>query len=83
MRRRDVAIVLAVVLGVAFALFVPVVPSGAVITPPPCGTPPVTCHATEVHLISPTHALFGIGAFFWELSGNGTLGFEWHYGFDV
>ena len=87
MRRRHVALSLAAV--IAFIFLLPVVPVGAAFNPPPCGpvgaigAPTVTCRATGVYLVSPLHSLFGVGGYFWELSGNGTVGFQWHYGFDV
>jgi hypothetical protein len=33
--------------------------------------------------MSLTHALFGIGGYFWEYSQNGTPAFQWQYGFDT
>jgi len=87
MRRRYVGLGLAAV--IAFIFLVPVMPVGAAANPLPCGpmgavgAPAVTCRATSVYLVSPLHALFGVGGYFWELSGNGTIGYRWHYGFDV
>jgi type II secretory pathway component PulF len=82
MRRRYVALVFAVV--IVFALAVPVIPkTDGVVNPAPCGTPPVTCIASTIYLVSPIHLFFGIGGYVLVFWGNGTTGFQWHYGFDV
>jgi uncharacterized membrane protein YccC len=79
-------LILGLVLGVVvvFALSVPVIPrTDGVVNPLPCGTAPVTCVVTSFYLVSPTHLFFGIGGYVLVLWGNGTTGFQWHYGFDV
>ena len=82
MRRRYVALVLAVV--IVFVFVVPIVPASEIVIPPPCGPEGgVTCVSASLYLASPIHALIGVGGYYWELSGNGTTGFHWHYGFDV